>query len=383
MIATESIERWSKAIDLLCVALTLWQPLLIPFTILQFAVRRWPFAVEGVLDLLGIATVSNTLLIIFPGAGGLLVNPPAPAAVAHTQASNTVSISIPVPQIARGSQPVMRMAALAPASSNSALIDHTTWYEQVNDNPEHVPHAFVMGPPGSGKSALMEAFTKGREGQSLIIQPNRKVDEWLNVPVVQCDDDGGYGDIGLALQAWMAEFKRRGGAMKTGDPGPWLTLVWDEIPLCMHELGKLAEDVVFKTISAGRPRKMRLLGGSTNHRVDAVGLGGYGDLLDGVAIVHLGAFAVKDCPQLEKTAWPTTLLLAASPRPVMRGPIKELCSRQLHPLRLWEPASAPPLPDADDALKTARCASCAGRMTPQAWSIAHRWGCKLCGGAVE
>lgn len=171
--------------------------------------------------------------------------------------------------------------------------------------------------------------------------------------------------------------------MKVGDPGPWLTLVWDEIPLCIRQLGDVAKDVVFFTISAGRPRKMRLLGGSTNHRVEAVGLGGYGDLLDGVAIVHLGAFAVNDCAQLEKTPWPTTLLLAGAPQPVMRGPIKELCARTLNPIRLWEPASAPQQPDPNDAAKTHRCASCGGRMTAQQWSAAHRWGCKLCGGDVE
>lgn len=382
MIHDETIERWSKAIDLFFVALTLWKPILIPLCVLQFAVRRWPFAVEGLLDLFGVMRIHSAVLIMFPGALRLIAH--TPPAAAHAQQAQSVSLSIPVPPTppARGSQPVMRMAALAPQAKGS-LIDHTTWYEQVNDDPSHVPHGFVMGPPGSGKSALMEAFTKGREGQSFIIQPNRQIGEWLNVPVVQCDDDGGYADIKLALQAWMAEFKRRGGAMKTGDPGPWITLVWDEIPLCIHELADMAEDVVFKTISAGRPRKMRLLGGSANHRVGAVGLGGYGDLLDGVAIVHLGAFAVGDCAELEKTSWPTTLLLAGAPRPVMRGPVQMLQARALNPMRLWEPVSAPAEQDPDDAKKTRRCDSCNGRMTPQAWSIAHRYGCKLCGGEVE
>lgn len=181
----------------------------------------------------------------------------------------------------------------------------------------------------------------------------------------------------------MAEFKRRGGAMKVGDPGPWLTLVWDEIPLCIRQIGDMAKDVIVYTVSAGRPRKMRLLGGSTNHRVGAVGLDGLGDLLDGVAVVHLGAFAVNDCAQLEKTAWPTTLLLAGAPQPVTRGPIKELCARSLHSLRLWEPVSVAPVPSADDAAKTHRCVSCGGRMTPQAWSVAHRWGCPMCKGGVQ
>ncbi|MCL5459743.1 hypothetical protein M3M33_13995, partial [Loigolactobacillus coryniformis] len=91
---------------------------------------------------------------------------------------------IPVPQPAKGSQPVMRMAALQ-VQPRGSLIDHTTWYERVNDDPAHTPHAFVMGPPGSGKSAVLEGFTKGREGQSFVIQPNRNLGEWLNVPVVQ------------------------------------------------------------------------------------------------------------------------------------------------------------------------------------------------------
>lgn len=382
MIATETIERWSKAIDLLFVALTIWKPILIPLCVLQFAVRRWPFAVEGVLDLIGVgAEVAPIWMVIFPGALGLLTSMPPRSASAYAH-KDSVSLSMPVPRHAPA--PVLRMATISqPASTRGALIDHSTWYGLVNDDPVHVPHMFVMGPPGSGKSALMEAFTHGREGQSFVIQPNRKLDEWINVPVVQCDDDGAYSDILLALQAWMAEFKRRGGAMKTGDPGPWLTLVWDEIPLCIRMLGDYAKEVVVLTISAGRPRKMRLLGGSASHRVEAVGLGGLGDLLNGSAIVHLGPFAINDCTQLEKTNWPTTLLLAGAPQPVQRGPVQELCSRDIHPLRLWEPAAVALTPDADDAKKTKRCDSCNGRMTPQEWSIAHRWQCKLCGGPVE
>lgn len=386
VIARDTIERWSKAIDLCFVALTLWQPILIPLCVLQFLIRRWPFACEGLLDLFGVGRLNTFWLILFPGAIGLLMEDPAERlsrAMPHAQQRESVSISIPVPPPARGSQPVMRMAALQAPAQKGSIIDHLTWYEQVNDNPVHVPHMLVIGGMGSGKSALMEAFTKGREGQSFIIQPNRKIDEWLNVPVVQCDDDGGYADILLALQAWMAEFKRRGGAMKVGDPGPWLTLVWDEIPLCIHELGDYAKDVVFKTISAGRPRNMRLLGGSTNHRVEAVGLGGYGDLLQAVAVIHLGAYAINDCPELEKTAWPTTLLLAGPPQPVMRGPVQMLIARSLDSLRLWYPASVPSVPDDEDAKRTRRCDSCNQRMTPQQWSIAHRHGCKYCGGEVQ
>lgn len=386
MIDREWIERWSKAVDLACVALSLWKPIFLIFVALQFLIRRWPFACEGLLDLFGVGKLNVVWLILLPGALGLLpeegTEQKIARAVAHAQEPSSVAMSIPVPPPAKGSQPVMRMAALQP-QSRGALLDHLTWYEQVNDNPEHMPHMLVIGAPGSGKSALMEAFTKGREGQSFIIQPNRKVDEWLNIPVVQCDDDGGMTDIKLALSVWMEEFKRRGGAMKQGDPGPWITLVWDEIPLCVRELGDFAKDVVFKTISAGRPRKMRILAGSTNHRVGAIGLDGFGDLLDGVAVVHLGAYAVADCPELEKTAWPTTLTIAGNPQPVMRGPVQMLIGRTLDPMRLWVPSSAPAAPDEEDAKRTRRCDSCNQRMTPQQWSIAHRHGCKYCGGEVE
>jgi hypothetical protein len=59
--------------------------------------------------------------------------------------------------------------------------------------------------------------------------------------------------------------------MKLGDPGPWLTIVWDELPLCV---GRLARRMIIDLLSAGRPRKMRVLGGSNSETVKAIAIEG-------------------------------------------------------------------------------------------------------------
>jgi hypothetical protein len=193
----------------------------------------------------------------------------------------------------------------------------------------------------------MEALGRNREGQILVIQPNRKAGEWDGVPVVDCDDDGGYTAIAAALAAIRAEFTRRGGAMKYGDPGPWVTIVWDEVPLCMRKLKDLAPELVIDLLSAGRPRKMRAILGSTSDRVAALGIGGFGDLLASCAVLRLGAFAVAADATTQDAPYPTTVELLGTCVPVVRGPILQLARAPVAPARRWQapPAAATP-PDA-------------------------------------
>lgn len=379
-------DNFAKTIDGLAVLLSLWRPELILFAMAQFIVRRWPFAVEGILDVFHIERISAWVVIVFPGASKLIETEPAKA----QKRSNVAPPSGPSDdddeppmriQRAPAEAPVLRLSS-AGEQPRVARPTWQAWFERVQDHPQHLPHAFVMGPPGSGKSALMEALARTREGPVFVIQPNRQLGEWDGVPVVQCDDDGGYAEITLALKAWEAEFKRRGGAMKQGDPGPWITLIWDEIPLCIRQLGDFAANIVFNTISAGRPRKMRLLGGSTNHRVGAVGLDGYGDLLDGVAIIHLRDFAVADCPELVNNPWPTSLTLNGKPEAVERGPVPTLMSKTIDPDRIWRPG-VESTEGSTDHSRYRRCADCSEWLSSKQWGAGKRWGCPHCGGNIE
>lgn len=187
------------------------------------------------------------------------------------------------------------------------------WWPLIQDQPDRRPHTLVLGPSGQGKSWQMEALTRTREGQVLVIQPNKRLDDWQGISVVQCADDGSFVPIANAIEWIRGEFARRGGAMKTGDPGPWLTIVWDELPLCIDQLGDLARRTIVQLITAGRPRKLRLIGGSNSARVGAIGLDGFGDLTFSCAIINLGTFAVAKLPALEQVRWPACLEVDGKP----------------------------------------------------------------------
>jgi hypothetical protein len=173
------------------------------------------------------------------------------------------------------------------------------------------------------------------------------------VPVVECDDDGAFTGIAAALTAIRAEFTRRGGAMKRGDAGDWLTVVWDEVPLCIGKLGKPASELMIDLLSAGRPRKMRLIAGSTSDRVGALGIEGYGDLLESCAVLRLGSFASapKDLRWLENVSYAATLELRRKIQPIDRSRVPALAQRPIDQARVWAwQGSQPAVAPADDDL---------------------------------
>ncbi|MBX0331364.1 hypothetical protein K2Z83_27305 [Oscillochloris sp. ZM17-4] len=243
--------------------------------------------------------------------------------------------------LARGRPAASSAPPAKPVSAALALpagerpLPPAAWLPLLQDRPNQVPHLAILGPSGSGKSTLMEALARQRVGQVLIIQPNRRAGEWLGAPVIECDDDGGYRTIAQALERLRAEFTRRGGAMKRGDPGPWLTVVWDEVPLCIGKLGKPARELMVDLLSAGRPRHLRLIAGSTSDRVGALGIEGYGDLLESCAIMRLGSFAVTAAPAAGNSAQPTTIEVGGKTSIVERGPTLAMARQSIDPARIW------------------------------------------------
>jgi hypothetical protein len=87
------------------------------------------------------------------------------------------------------------------------------WWPTVQDHPDTTPHALILGPSGKGKSVLIEALTRTRSGQVLVIQPNKKEHEWQGVSLVQCADDGSYLPIALRSKP-SGQISRHGGAMR-------------------------------------------------------------------------------------------------------------------------------------------------------------------------
>lgn len=227
-------------------------------------------------------------------------------------------------------------AALDSASlPRPIVLPAATWFPIVQDHPDQVPHIFVLGPSGKGKSWLLEALARERRDQIVVLQPNRKQSDWSGISVVECADDGSYVPIARALEAIRSEFARRGGAMKAGDPGPWLTIVWDEIPLCIGKLGDLARQTVIDIVSAGRPRKLRLIGGSQSDHVRALGIEGYGDLIQSCAVVRIGSFAVAKMSALENMSYPACLEVDGKIHAVDRSAIPQLLRTPLSPSRVW------------------------------------------------
>ncbi len=213
------------------------------------------------------------------------------------------------------------------------------WWPVVQDHPDSIPHCLVLGPSGKGKSWLMEALARTRDGQVVIIQPNKRETDWRGCSVVQCADDGSYTSIARAIEWVRGEFTRRGGAMKLGDPGPWLTIVWDELPLCIGQLGELARRMIIDLLSAGRPRKMRVLGGSNSETVKAIGIEGYGDLLQSCAVIRIGTFAVAKVPEVEPLPWPATLEVDGRLHVVDRSAVPQLLRTPLPPARVIDLAA--------------------------------------------
>lgn len=236
--------------------------------------------------------------------------------------------------------PAVSMPAPASTPVTAPTITSAQWTTQISSQPDRVPHVAVLGPSGAGKSTLMQALAAQREGLLIVIQPNRRAGEWSGLPTVECADDGSFGPIIDALTQLQAEFTRRGGAMKKGNPGPWLTVVWDEVPLCIGTIGKFAREMMVKLLSAGRPRKIRLIAGSTSDRVGALGIEGFGDLLESCAVVRLGSFAVAAAPAAGSHDQPTTLELGGKVQVVERGPTLLLAQRPIDPTRVWVATSA-------------------------------------------
>lgn len=292
----------------------------------QTLVRRVPTLARECAVLLNIQEPAgwtlHALLFVLPGLR-------AYAAPAQT----------PVATLAPPAPSTGATVALRPATS----LPMASWWPLVQDQPDKRPHALVLGPSGQGKSWLMEAFSRTRDSQVLVIQPNKRLDDWQGISVIQCGDDGSFIPIARAIEWIRAEFARRGGAMKTGDPGPWLTIVWDELPLCIDQLGDLARRTVIQLITAGRPRKLRLIGGSNSARVNAIGLDGFGDLTFSCAIISIGSFAVAKVPALEQVRWPACLEVDGKAAvAVDRSAVPQLLHMPVAPGRVVELAPSAP-----------------------------------------
>lgn len=324
---------WTLFLDALAVALYARFPA--PWTLalvfVQALIRRVPTLAQQLMSVFGIDAAQGwtaaVLLFVLPG---LRVY----QSVAHPAPEAATGKTAMLPPLAQPEPPAPVVRQIAPVPAGS-------WWPLVNDRPDTHPHALILGPSGQGKSWQLEALARSRDGQLLVIQPNARAADWQGISVVQCDDAGSFVPIVGAIEWIRNEFKRRGGAMRQGDPGPWLTIVWDELLLCNSQLGDLSRQTIVQLITAGRPRKMRLLGGSNSERVAALGLDGVGDLSFSCAIIRIGSFAVAKVPALEAIQWPASLEIdGKAPMAVDRSAVPQLLRMPVAPGRVIDLASA-------------------------------------------
>ncbi len=217
--------------------------------------------------------------------------------------------------------------------------------ELLNDdeNVDDKPHLIVFGDTGSGKTTLAQLIVGTRPGKVVILDPKRprgwKGAKWGGLPYVCPDKDGNYTPLVRAMAAIVREMDARYAALETmTEPPEQLTVVLDEAPDCVAASPELAA-LYKKVVRKGREAFVRLILISTTDRVGPLGFEGQGDLMNSLADVRLGQFAVDvraDSVELGENKYEWAVYAQGGWKPFDNSRTLELTEKlNLKPSKAW------------------------------------------------
>lgn len=139
-------------------------------------------------------------------------------------------------------------------------------------------HVLVVGPTDAGKTTTMRAIIKDRQNV-VVIDPHNNNEDWGNLRVI----GGGlnFEEIKDYIQFMDSEITKRFTQRLNGKKDfESLTIVVDELPAIIMEIGKQFGAIWAKWIMQGRKVKLFVIMGSQSSRVAVLGIEGKGDILE-------------------------------------------------------------------------------------------------------
>jgi len=161
------------------------------------------------------------------------------------------------------------------------------WLDILNNQPDQVPHVFIIGPTGSGKTTFATAMLAERSGR-IVVLTAKTDDSWGGLPFVSIDDTGTYTAMQAMFDQLDTDVRARLVASKNKQPvGKPLTIVLDDYAVIAKECKPVAAQVFKLVARLGRSMRVRLVVLSTTGRVKSLDLEGEGDTLTNFISVEL------------------------------------------------------------------------------------------------
>lgn len=195
----------------------------------------------------------------------------------------------------------------------------------------------IIGPSGSGKSTVAQAIASSTDGKIFIIDPVYEPGNWGGLPAVTVNTDGSYDPIEKAIDGLLGEMKYRGAMLQGGNAHfERLTIIFDEVPDTVSELPNSAGLMIRRLAQRGRHENMHLIGIGQSDRVEAWGIGGYGDVSESFVTIYLGSKAYEAMPELVGQERPAVLEWQGVRYPIDLSEILGLAERPIPADRLFK-----------------------------------------------
>jgi hypothetical protein len=216
---------------------------------------------------------------------------------------------------------------LEPEAAPAAPVD---WLQVCT---QEVTHLLVVGPTKSGKTTIAEVIAAAVPGRIDLLDPLWQPNHWGGLPAATVSPSGDFGPIREAIADLTAELHRRIAQIQKGTAGfgettegnefERLTVLWDEVPLCVAQIREAGE-FVRAMGNFGRHVNMHLMMMGQSARVGSFGLEGFGDALENFSTIYLGTKAIEKVPEWRGMDHPAVLEWQGTLIPIDMRPMREL-----------------------------------------------------------